>query len=106
MLDNAFGLAAGTGNNVVIARSVFSGNSGTGIEADAGAQVMVDSSVISNNAIGLQVGGLIRVGNSDIVFNGAAFSGALGTYGNNRILGNLGTPPNPAGGVTNDLGQQ
>jgi hypothetical protein len=105
-IDNSFGIATGNLQNVVIRNSTFSANSGTGIEADAGGSAVVDSTTISGNAIGLQVGGNIRVGNSDIVSNGSAFSGAVITYGNNRVVGTLGTPPTPAGGATTDLGQQ
>jgi hypothetical protein len=106
VLDNAQGLATATGNNVAVKRSVFSGNSGTGVGADVGGQVTVDNSLISNNGIGLQVGGTVKVSNSDIVFNTAAFSGGVITYGNNRITGALGTSPVAAGTGTTDLGQQ
>jgi hypothetical protein len=105
-IDNSFGIATGTGQNAVIRNSNFSGNSSVGIEADAGGQVTVDTTTISGNGIGLQVGGNIRVGNSDIAANGSAFSGAVITYGNNRVVGNVGTTPTPAGGATTDLGQQ
>jgi hypothetical protein len=106
VLENATGLAAATANNAAVKRSVFAGNAGAGVEADAGGQVTVDNSVISANAIGLQVGGTIKVSNSDIVFNVSAFSGGVITYGNNRITGALGTPPVAAGSGTTDLGQQ
>jgi hypothetical protein len=106
MLENSTGLGTATGNNVAIKRSVFSGHGGTGVEADLGAQVTVDNSLISGNGIGLQVGGTIKVSNSDIVFNTAAFSGGVITYGNNRITGALGTTPVAAGLGSTDLGQQ
>ena len=105
-INNLFGVATGTGNNVAIKRSVFSGNSGTGVGADVGGQVTVDNSVISNNGIGLQVGGTVKVSNSDIVFNTSAFSGGVITYGNNRITGNLGSSPVAADAPTSALGQQ
>jgi Right handed beta helix region len=106
VLDNALGLAAATGNNAAAKRSVFSGNAGAGVEADPGGQITVDNSMISNNGIGLQVGGTIKVSNSDIVFNTNAFSGAVITYGNNRITGNIGNLPTAAGSASNDIGQQ
>jgi hypothetical protein len=94
-INNLFGVAAATGNNVMIKRSVFSGN-GTGVEADAGAQVNVDDSAITGNGTGLFPTGTIRVSNSDIAFNTTtAVNGAGGlSYGNNRISGNaaVGTP--------------
>jgi hypothetical protein len=106
VLENAAGMGTATGNNVAVKRSVFSGNSGAGIVADAGGQVTVDNSLISNNGIGLQVGGTIKVSNSDLVFNTNAFSGGVISYGNNRITGPLGTTPVAAGSASTDLGQQ
>jgi hypothetical protein len=105
-IDNSFGIATGTGQNAVIRNSNFSGNVNAGIEADAGGQATVDTTTISGNGVGLQVGGNIRVGNSDIAANGTAFSGAVITYGNNRVVGNVGTTPTAAGSPTSDLGQQ
>jgi hypothetical protein len=105
-IDNSFGIATGTGQNAVIRNSNFSGNVNAGIEADAGGQATVDTTTISGNGIGLQVGGNIRVGNSDIAANGSAFSGPVITYGNNRVVGNVGTTPVAAGSPTSDLGQQ
>ena len=76
-----------------------------GVEADLGGQVTVDNSLISNNGIGLQGGG-VKVSNSDIVFNNAAFSGPVISYGNNRITGAIGNAPTNAGLASSDLGQQ
>jgi Right handed beta helix region len=108
VINNAGGLATATGNNVVIKRSVFSGNSGTAVEADSGGQVSVDNSVVSANGVGLQVGGNIRLSNSDVNFNTTAFSGAITTYGNNRVFGNaaIGTALSPAGTGVQNLGEQ
>jgi hypothetical protein len=106
VLENGTGLATATANNAAVKRSVFAGNGGAGVEADAGGQVTVDNSVISANGIGLQVGGTIKVSNSDIVFNVSAFSGGVITYGNNRITGALGSTPVAAGSGSTDLGQQ
>jgi hypothetical protein len=105
-IDNSFGLATGNLQNAVIRNSVFSGNSSAGVEVDSGGSATVDSTTISANGNGLQAAGNLRVGNSDIVSNGAAFSGAVTTYGNNRVVGNVGTAPTPAGSGTTDLGQQ
>jgi hypothetical protein len=88
-LNNLFGTAVGTSNSVIIKRSVFSGNSNTGIEADNGAQVHVDNTSITGNGIGVQANGPIRLSNSDILFNTTAFTGTNPqTYGNNRVAGN------------------
>jgi hypothetical protein len=106
-INNLFGVAIATGNNVMAKRSTFSGN-GTGIEADGGAQLNVDNSVISGNNLGVQGGGNIRLSNTDIAFNTTAITGATISWGNNRISGNgsAGTAPGPAGGASSALGQQ
>ena len=105
-INNALGLATGAGNAVKITRSVFSGNS-TGIEADPGAQVGVDSTTVNFNGIGLQTGGTIWFANTDIAFNSsAAISGPTISFGDNRIYGNfLGTPPT-IGAASSDHGKQ
>jgi hypothetical protein len=89
-INNLFGVAAGTSNSVMIKRSVFSGNSNTGVEADAGAQMNVDLTTINGNGVGVQANGTIRLSNSDIVNNTTAVTGtgAAQTYGNNRVAGN------------------
>jgi len=111
-INNLFGIAAATGNNVLIRRSVFSGN-GTGVEADAGATIGVDNSAISGNTtLGVQNnGGNLRISNSDVTLHPAtAFGGTIATttYGNNRLQGNsnLGTAPVNAGGPAAAMGQQ
>jgi hypothetical protein len=105
---NGYGIAVATGNNVVISRSVMSGNAIAGIEADPGAQIFVDNTEISHNAsYGVLALGTVALANSDISFNNSSISGATTSYGNNRLIGNgAGTAPTPAGGISNDLGQQ
>jgi hypothetical protein len=107
-VDNQFGVAAATGNNIVIKRSVLSGNTTAGLNADPGSQITVDDSAINANAAGINANANIRVSNSDINFNtGAAFAGSPVTYGNNRVLGNgsVGTVTAAGAGVQN-LGEQ
>jgi hypothetical protein len=88
-INNLFGMSATTGNSIMIRRSVFSGNSNTGIETDGGAQANVTDTVITNNGIGVQANGTVRLSNSDIAFNTTGVSSTGGqTYGNNRISGN------------------
>ena len=53
---NGFGLAVGTGNKVMVTRSIFSGNVTVGVDVGNGASAMVDGSTISNNPIGIQAG--------------------------------------------------
>jgi hypothetical protein len=52
-INNLFGVAAGTGNNVMIRRSVLSGNTSAYVEADPGGAVDVDNSAISGNGTGV-----------------------------------------------------
>jgi hypothetical protein len=109
-INNLFGIAAGPTNNVLIRRSVFSGNSNSGIETDAGGAINVDNTAISNNGIGIQANGTVRVSNSDISFNSTAFSAAgTITFGNNRVSGNTSpgtTPTNASGTASPAFGQQ
>ncbi len=92
MINNLFGVAAGTGTNVTIKRSVLSGN-GTGAEADNGATITVDDSAISSNGTGVQSSSSnIQLSNSDINFNTVnGMTGSPISYGNNRVFGNTGT---------------
>jgi hypothetical protein len=105
---NGYGIAVATGNNVIISRSVMSGNAIAGIEADPGAQIFVDNTEISHNAsYGVLALGTVVLANSDISFNNSSISGTTTSYGNNRMIGNgAGTAPTPAGGVSTDFGQQ
>jgi len=107
VVDNLFGVAAGSGTLAMVTRSVISGNT-TGIEADPGAGFNVDSTVISNSTTGVQSNNNIRLSNSDVTFNTTGFSGTWVSYGNNRLQGNgsLGTAPTAAGGAVNNLGEQ
>jgi hypothetical protein len=106
--NNTYGIAAASGNNIVINRSVFSGNSTAGIEGDRGAQIAVNNSTISHNNVGVESNSSVRLSNNDIAFNSFAISGSSGTFGNNRFSGNssIGIAPTAIGGATSDLGQQ
>ena len=87
-INNAFGVAAATGNAVGIARSVFSGNTTAGVEGDAGSQIGLDNALVSSNGIGLQNAGTMSISNNSISFNTTGISGATTSFGNNRIFGN------------------
>jgi hypothetical protein len=108
LLSNGYGVAVATGNNVVISRSVISGNEIAGIEADPGAQVMVDNTEISHNkSYGIFALGTVALANTDISFNTSSISGSTMSYGNNRLFGNGGgTAPTPVGPTSTDFGQQ
>jgi len=103
---NRYGLAAATGNNVLINRSVFSGNSTAGIEGDVGAQIAVDNSVISHNDIGVQSNSSVRLFNNHIAFNSSAITGSSASLGQNRFSGNstLGTAPTAIAGASANIG--
>jgi hypothetical protein len=107
-INNLLGIAAATGNNALVRRSVLSGNKTAGVEADGGASVHVDNSAISGNVTGIDAGGIIRLSNSDVSFNTVGLSGMVITYGNNRLFGNmtLGGSLEAAGGAANNLGEQ
>jgi hypothetical protein len=89
-INNLFGVAALTGNSATIKRSVLAANSDTGVETDAGAQIDVDDSSITNNSTGIQANGTIRLSNTDLLYNSTAVAGVGSpqTYGNNRVAGN------------------
>lgn len=105
VLDNVrvencnFGTAFGSGVRAMINRSVFSGNTQAGVEAEgpSGAtEVNVTGSVMSSNGIGVQNGGgtvTIRLADNDLAFNTTAVSGATQSFGTNRISGSVGTVP-------------
>ena len=89
LINNLFGIATTTGNSVVVKRSMISGNSNSGVETDAGAQMDVDDSSLVNNGTAVQANGTIRMSNSDIANNTTVSSGAgASSYGNNRVNGN------------------
>ncbi|SDR05383.1 Right handed beta helix region [Rhizobiales bacterium GAS113] len=104
---NGFGIAAGNGNNVIVRGSVLSGNATAGVEADPGAQVFVDTSIVTHNNIGIQPAGTVMLANTDIAFNNTAISSTTTSFGNNRIFGNVtpGTAPT-VGAASSDHGQQ
>jgi Right handed beta helix region len=106
-INNGFGVAAATGNNVSAIRSVFSGNTTAGVEADPGGQIQLDSSVISANATGVSTAGALSLSNTEVSFNTTAFSGATTSFGNNRLFANgaVGTVPT-LGAASSDHGQQ
>jgi len=107
-INNLYGFAMTTGNQAKITRSVFSGNSTAGIEADGGAQVGVEHSTVNFNGTGLQAFGTMWVGDSEVAFNQ---TGAVGTpvisFGNNRFYANTNPVPGVTVGPTStDHGQQ
>ncbi len=105
-INNLYGLASGLGNQVKITRSVFSGNSTTGIEADPGAQVGVEHSTVNFNGTGLEAYGTIWIDDTEVSFYQTATAGTPVSFGNNRFYANT-TPPSGfiAGSPSTDRGQ-
>jgi hypothetical protein len=107
-INNLYGLATGNGNQIKVTRSVFSGNSTAGIEADSGAQVGVEHSTVNFNGTGLQAYGTVWTSDTDVSFNQAAASGSpVISFGDNRFYANV----TPLAGVSvgpasTDHGQQ
>jgi hypothetical protein len=106
LLNNAYGLATATGNNVVITRSTISGNTTAGVEADPGSQVNLLNSVLSHNTTNVQAFGTVRLRENDIQFSNVAVqgSGAI-SMGGNRFSGNgtIGSTPPLATGAPADV---
>jgi len=105
---NGIGLATGNaGNQVMVRRSVFSGNT-TGIDAETSSAVNLTQSVVSGNVTGISVGtATVRLSDNDIAFNfGNAISGPTQSFGTNRITGTVGTAPTTTGGATAAFSQQ
>ncbi len=107
-INNLNGLSAATGNFATVQRSVFSSNSSSGVQANAGAVVHVDRSSMTSNGIGVTATGTVRLSNSNVSFNSTGFNGAAVSFGNNQLLGNgsFGTPLTAAGAASSALGQQ
>lgn len=104
------GLAARRPARVFVNRAMLSGNTTAGIEVDAGVELTVDHSTISNNGAAVRAasGAVIRLSNNNIAFNRTGIAGVTTSFGNNRISGNTtaGTVPTPVGAISNEFGQQ
>jgi Right handed beta helix region len=89
---NNFGMAMASGNSMNVSRSTFTGNKTAGVEADAGARLYLEDSVISNNlATGVFSSYTVVLNNSSVNYNGGTgISGPAYSYGNNRVSGNGG----------------
>ena len=89
------GLLAGANARVTTRGSVYSGNSNSGIVAQGGGEVNVDSCIVTNNtSVGLYGGpdGTLRVANSFISGNGNGVftfgSGIAASFSDNKLQGN------------------
>jgi hypothetical protein len=104
---NGIGIATAPSINIMMNRSVISGNATNGVEADGG-QITVSNTSISSNNVGVQSSsGTVRLYNNDIMFNtSSAINGPTTSFGLNRITAPAGTAPTAAGGGTAALGTQ
>jgi hypothetical protein len=93
-----------------VSNSYFSGGASSGVVAGSAATVNLDHVVSTNNGTGLKVNspGVMRIADSDVTFNGTGISGAVASYGTNRIWGNTaaGTAPSAVGAASSANGQQ
>jgi len=103
---NNEGMIFNNGPRVQINNSNSSNNTDEGIAATStvgSTTVNINRSMVSNNGgAGMATNGtsMLRFSDTDIAFNGTAFSGATLTFGSSRITGNLviGTVPTHMGG--------
>jgi Right handed beta helix region len=80
---------------VNVSNSNLSQNTANGIVADSGAAINVEGSMFTGNGVAVQsnVGGTVRLSNSDFLDNQTGFGcggGTLATAGNNRKANNVG----------------
>jgi Right handed beta helix region len=99
------GILIGDGTRATFSNSVISGNVNFGVYATgAGAEVHVETSMVSANGQGLATapGAIVRVSNSTVTANGVGLStsggGSIYTYGQNRLTGNT-SNGSPSGAV-------
>ena len=91
---NNYGIAMAPGTSMDVNRSTFTGNKTWGVEADSGARLFIENSVISHNiSTGVVSISSVLLGNNSITYNGGAGIGGTGafSYGNNRVNGNVGS---------------
>jgi hypothetical protein len=89
---NGYGIAMASGNSMNVSRSTFTANRTAGVEADPGARLYLENSVISNNlTTGVASSSSIVLDNSSINYNGGSgIGGPTYSYGNNRVSANGG----------------
>jgi hypothetical protein len=90
---NNYGIAMATANSMNVNRSAFTGNRTGGVEADGGARLLIENSVINNNlSTGVVSASSVVLDNTSVLYNGGAgIGGPTYSYGNNRVGGNGGT---------------
>ena len=91
--STAIGLAVNPGGRVDVTNSTFSHNAGAGVWATGPAALSLESSLITDNGVGLELlaGAAARLSNVNVAGNTIGFStagGALNSFGNNHATGN------------------
>ena len=91
--SNGYGIAIATANSMNVNRSTFTGNRTAGVEADPGARLLIENSVINNNlSAGIVSTSSVVLDNTSVLYNGGpGIGGPTYSYGNNRVGGNGGT---------------
>ena len=104
LIDGHSGIAASAGAKVSVHDSVISGNTADGVLASDTAQVNLERGVVSHNGVGLrsETGGLVRMSELMVSQNATGVSGAVESFGNNRLSAGNTTNGSPSG----QLGQQ
>jgi hypothetical protein len=102
-------LTVNGGAKAMISDSVFSGSS-IGIDVEqANSEATVDNSTVSGNTTGILTtgGGVVRLSNSNVSFNGTGVNGTLNSFSNNRFVSNGGGGTiSPIGVASSPTGQQ
>jgi hypothetical protein len=107
VINSQTGITAGADTDIVLSHSIVSNNLSAGLMAGTSGLIIVDSTTIAHNGIGIENSGTVEISNSDITLNTAAVSGSVSSFSNNRFTKNttLGTIV-PIGTTSNPTGQQ
>jgi len=92
--STAVGLALNPGSFVHVTNSDFSHNGSAGVYATGAASISLESCLIADNGVGLELlsGAVARLSNDNVVGNTVGFNtagGVLNSYGNNHTTGNF-----------------
>jgi hypothetical protein len=107
VVNSAVGIDVGAFADVMIEHSLVTNNATAGLMVESTGVVMVDSTTISHNGNGIQNSGSVRLSNNNFFLNTVAISGSASSFTNNRFSNNatIGTII-PIGTAANPTGQQ
>ncbi len=106
---NNIGVGVSNAQQVMVSRSVISGNVSSGVALDSGGLVILDGNVISSNGTGINApgGSTVLLSDNDLFLNATAISGSTNSYRTNRIqIGGAGTAPSQIGSPQTPTGLQ